>query len=323
MSLFAMLVIVILVALLTLGATSVRAVGRVWMRHWVERKGSGDILSSYLEKPVRLIHAAGTAITLLVFTGGASIAMQENITSLQLIASTTLFLLLVVVVGQLLPRAIARRWSTKVFPASMPLLRFVDILVSPFLAFAKFVVNQILRRRPVQGADAREGIEDMLREGALEDIGATEEMAIISGVVQFGDKVVTDVMTARDDIFALDGSLAPDEVAKQVAAAAYSRVPIYHGSLDNIVGMLHAFDVFREAGERLPPVRQVTITPADRAANELLFEMLRARRQLAIVKNESGIVVGLVTLEDLLEELVGDIRDEHDEPAPREQEAES
>jgi putative hemolysin len=197
------------------------------------------------------------------------------------------------------------------------LLRIIDLVVSPFLLVARFVTDQVMRRRPAPPeAEAREGIEDLLREGALEDLGATEEMAIISGVVQFGEKCVADVMTPRSEMFALDDSLSDEDVARQVAAAAYSRVPIYRGTLDDIVGMIHAFDVFREAGERLPMLRPVAITTPDRPANELLFELLRARRQLAIVRDASG-VLGLVTLEDLLEELVGDIRDEHDEPAPR------
>ena len=138
-------------------------------------------------------------------------------------------------------------------------------------------------------------------------------MAIISGVMQFGEKSVKDVMTPRADIFALDADEPARSVAERLAASGYSRVPLYRESLDNIVGMIHVFDVFKVAGERMPPLRPVTRTVPSKAANELLFELLRARRQLAIVTDDSARVVGLVTLEDLLEELVGDIRDEHDE----------
>ena len=137
-------------------------------------------------------------------------------------------------------------------------------------------------------------------------------MAIITGVVQFGDKTVRDVMTPRQDMFVLPDHLEAGELARQVAAAGYSRVPVYRDSPDKISGMVHVFDVFRRRGETVPAVRPVTFTRLDGSAKDLLFELLRTRRQLAIVQ-DGGVVTGLVTLEDLLEELVGDIRDEHDD----------
>ena len=220
--------------------------------------------------------------------------------------------------GQLVPRAIGRRWAPQLVPSFVPALRVVDTLVAPFLQLGRTVAGWLVR--PVIRApevEAREGIENLLRDGALEGIGATEEMAIISGVVQFGDKTARDVMTPRSELFALDETLTPMDTARRLAQAAYSRVPIYRGTPDNVVGMIHAFDVLRVAGERMPSLRPVAFATEEKPASELLFEMLRARRHLAIVRNSQGLIAGIVTLEDLLEELVGDIRDEHDEPAPR------
>jgi putative hemolysin len=91
---------------------------------------------------------------------------------------------------------------------------------------------------------------------------------------------------------------------------------VYRRSLDEIVGMVHVFDVLRTRGESAPELRPVMHAPATKRCSELLFEMLRERLHLSIVLDEYGGTAGLVTLEDLLEELVGDIRDEHDEPAP-------
>jgi putative hemolysin len=136
--------------------------------------------------------------------------------------------------------------------------------------------------------------------------------------VQFGEKTARDVMTPRDQVFALDAALAPATLAAQLAQSGYSRVPLYRASLDDIVGLVHAFDVLRTEGEEPPPILPLYTAPADARCNELLFAMLRARRHLAIVRDVEGRTLGLLTLEDLLEELVGDIRDEHDEPAPPE-----
>ena len=312
-------VAVLIVAVLTVGATAVRAVSRLWLRHWVERQGVGlGKMARHLERPTRLVHAAGTGATLVVFATGAMLTIIDAGEPWLLTRDALIFTVLLIGLGQLVPRAIGRRWAPQLVPSFVPALRVVDTLVSPFLQLGRTVAGWLIR--PVIRApevEAREGIEDLLRDGALEGIGATEEMAIISGVVQFGDKTARDVMTPRSELFALDESLTPMDTARRLAQAAYSRVPIYRGTPDNVVGMIHAFDVLRAAGERMPPLRPVAFATEEKPASELLFEMLRARRHLAIVRNSQGLIAGIVTLEDLLEELVGDIRDEHDEPAPR------
>lgn len=317
MPVFSLLVAIIVVAVLTAGATAVRAVSRLWLRHWIEhRQPATRAMRRYLERPARLAHAAGTGITLTVFVWGAILAGSEGTRSWAFARDAAVSILLLLVLGQLLPRAIGRRWAPQLVPVLVPVLRLVDVTVTPFLRIAQAAAALVVRRGTGPEPEAREGLEDLLRDGAFEGMGATEEMAIISGVMQFGDKTVADVMTPRSEIFALDLALPAREVAERMAQSGYSRVPLYRESLDTIVGMLHVFDVFKAAGERMPAVRPVTTAAPAKPANELLFEMLRARRQLAIVQDDEGRVVGLVTLEDLLEELVGEIRDEHDEPSP-------
>jgi putative hemolysin len=156
----------------------------------------------------------------------------------------------------------------------------------------------------------------LLRDGQLEGVSETEEMAIISGVVQFGETRARDVLTPRDQVFALDAATPPAELAAAVARAGYSRVPVYRGSLDDVVGIVHAFDVLKTAGEGAPPVLGFYNAGADARCSDLLSAMMRARRHLAVVRDDAGRTLGILTLEDLLEELVGEIRDEHDEPEP-------
>jgi putative hemolysin len=160
----------------------------------------------------------------------------------------------------------------------------------------------------------RDALHELLEEGVLEGVGEPDEIAIITGVVEFADKTVRDVMTPRSAIFAVDGSLPVMDVARRIAVSGYSRVPVFRGSLDSLVGLVNAFDLLKPGSEAELPLRPVVYTVANRKCNELLAEMMRRRQHLMIVPDESGRVVGLVTLEDLLEELVGDIRDEHDEP---------
>jgi putative hemolysin len=301
------------IALLTLSATAVRAVSRLWLRHWIEhRVGGMGAMARYLERPSRLVHTAGTASMLVVFATGSVIAMNDGLRAWTFVRDVVLFLGLLLVFGQLLPRAIGRRWAPQLIPVLVPVLRLADLLLAPFHLLADIVRRFVVKPETASGDDMRDGLEELLRDGTFHDIGATEEMAIITGVVQFGDKTVRDVMTPRGEIFMLPDDLDAADLARQVAAAGYSRVPVYRNTPDQISGMVHVFDVFRRRGETLPAVRPVSITRPDKSAKDLLFELLRSRHQLAIVQ-EGGQVMGLVTLEDLLEELVGDIRDEHDD----------
>lgn len=311
---FVMFVAVSAMAVLTMAATSVRAVSRLWLRHWIEhRAGGAGAMARYLERPTRLVHAAGTAGMLIVFATGSLIAMADGLRAWTFLFDVILFLLLLLVFGQLLPRAIARRWAPKLVPLFVPVLRLVDLFLAPFHVIANSVRRMVSSPVVEPGDDElRDGLEELLRDGTFSDIGATEEMAIISGVVQFGDKNVRDVMTPRTEMFMLREGLTPAELAAQVASAGYSRIPVYRDTPEQLTGMVHVFDVFRRRGESWPPLRPISITPADKPAKELLFELLRSRRQLAIVRDREEIV-GLVTLEDLLEELVGDIKDEHDD----------
>lgn len=301
------------IAVLTAAATAVRAVSRLWLRHWIEhRVGGVGAMARYLDRPSRLVHTAGTAGMLVVFATGSIIAMNDGLEAWSFLRDVLLFLILLLALGQLLPRAVGRRWAPQLVPVLVPVLRVTDLILAPFHALAGMVRRLIARPDSPAEEDMRDGLEELLRDETFRDIGATEEMAIITGVVQFGDKTVRDVMTPRADMFMLRDGLSANELARQVAGAGYSRVPVYRDTPDQVIGMVHVFDVFRRRGESAPALRPVTVTTSDKPAKDLLFELLRSRRQLAIVQ-DGGVVMGLVTLEDLLEELVGDIRDEHDD----------
>jgi CBS domain containing-hemolysin-like protein len=142
---------------------------------------------------------------------------------------------------------------------------------------------------------------------------ADDELVMVGGVMAFSVRPVREVMTPRTDIVAVDEDAALEDIRMVFAQSGYSRIPVYRGTLDEIVGMLHAFDLFKlRPGDPLP-VRPVAVTPASRACGDLLLDMQRERRHLAVVLDEFGGTLGIATLEDLLEELVGEIFDEHDE----------
>ena len=311
-----LLICLIVVACLTGAATAVRSVSRIWLRHWAEQRLRGAASAElYLERPQRLLLAAATGIAVTVYVAGALIAAVDA-SSLGIVARRlVIFALAVLVFGQLMPRAVARRWPTAVVPVLLPVLRGVEIVLSPFVTIAKRL-TQSLGPRPAGPAETdRDELEDLLREGALEGVGVQTEIAIISGVVQFAHKTLGEIMTPRSEVFAIEESVRGPELALRIAQSRYSRVPIYRGTLDNVIGMVHAFDVLKDADAIPMRLRPVAEAPVTAPANDFLFEMLRGRRHLAVVRDAAGRLAGIVTLEDLLEELVGDIRDEHDEPS--------
>jgi putative hemolysin len=224
------------------------------------------------------------------------------------------YAILVIAVAHLLPRSIARRWPSAIIPLTMPILRATQGVTAPIIAVGRALgeVDDVAR----ENEEPNEAMEDLLREGELEGVGKRDEIAIISGVMEFGEKAVGDVMTPRKDVFAIAEGIDPSLAAAQIAESAFSRVPVYRGTIDNIVGMYHAFDVLKEQDGQIP-LRTVAHTPATTRCNELLFRMLRQRIHLAVIEDAQGKMLGIATLENLLEELVGDIRDEHDDPAAK------
>ena len=300
------------IAWLTAASIAVRAVSRIWLRHWVEGNPAGSrVAERYLEGPARLLVAASAGSAFAIVIAGALAARQVGagtraVVTLAAVAATIL------VVGHILPRAVARRWASSLLPVLLPPLRAIEIALAPIVTLNRWVEHRLQADRPAPLQEP-DGLEGLLREGELEGVGEQDEIAIITGVVRFGEKTLRQVMTPRSSVFSLDDSIPAPEIARRIAESAYSRVPITHNdSLDEVVGMIHAFDILRADGGK-PPLRPVPSAPGEMRCNELLFRMLRAREHLAVVRDSDGKTAGIVTLEDLLEELVGDIRDEHDE----------
>jgi putative hemolysin len=311
-----LIIVLVAVAWLTAGGMAVRTVSRIWLRHWAERRLHGGTAATiYLERPQRLLASAGTGVAAILLIGGMLLGSQFDPPLLAM--RVVVFAVLVIVFGQIVPRALARRWPAFMAPFLLPVLGAVEFVSRPLAAFGRFVARRGARQESPGAADlGRDSIQDLLREGELEGVGEREEIAIISGVVEFAEKKVASVMRPRADIFAVDEDTPPHDLAIRIATAGYSRVPVFRGSIDMVIGMIHAFDVLKSYGEAIPRLRPVAYALPTDACNELLFRMLRSRLHLAIIYELDRKVVGLVTLEDLLEELVGDIRDEHDEPGP-------
>ena len=164
-----------------------------------------------------------------------------------------------------------------------------------------------------------EAMDALLEAGEEEGILEESDRELVRSVVEFGDKVVREVMTPRPEIYAVDGKLTLEEFTSALKEHVFSRVPVYLGHVDNITGIVFAHDLLQildtEAGHRTVAQlqRQAAFVPETKKVNELLREMQREKQHMRIVIDEYGGVAGLVTIEDLLEAIVGNISDEHDE----------
>lgn len=205
--------------------------------------------------------------------------------------------------GYLAPRWITASRAETVSRVAMPLLE----------PWARLLGALLPVRRPSRATEFR----TLWREGAAVGLRADEDLRAVGGVMAFASRPVREIMTPRTDLIAIPEDASLEDIVQVFAQSGYSRIPVYRGTIDEIVGMLHAFDLFKlRPGDPLP-VRPVAIAAPGRPAGELFLDMQRERRHLAIVIDEFGGTLGLVSLEDLLEELVGEIYDEHDQvPRP-------
>ena len=236
-------------------------------------------------------------------------------------------ILLILIFDRLIPQILFARtrglWIRKiifVLQVLFYLILPVTIVLQLLLSIAALAEPEDAKEEehPSEAMDAL--LEASEEEGILEE----SDRELVRSVVEFGDKVVREVMSPRPEIFAVPGTLTLREFTAEINEHAFSRVPVYAGSLDHVTGIAFAHDLLKvldiEAGTRTVAQiqRPAAFVPETKKVAELLREMQREKQHMRIVIDEYGGVAGLVTIEDLLEAIVGDISDEHDEPEPDE-----
>ncbi|MBW8058196.1 MAG: hemolysin family protein [candidate division NC10 bacterium] len=295
-----------------------------------EPERGGRVLK-LLERPTR------TIVTILIGNELVNVTASVTMTSLvlylwgpQMTWLAVLFMLpLILIFGELTPKTAAFAYAERVSSLVARPLTLFSLLITPLRAVIRRVVDLCLRALGVPTALGPSGISEedfkvILDVGRQEGVVEPTEHKMIERVLAFAEVRVRQVMTSRNDIFCLDVNLTFDETIEQVKTAAFSRIPVYHETVDRIVGILHAKDLLQVKAEGSPPptlsplLHPPFFIPETTRIDTLLKEFQRRRQHMAIVVNEYGATAGVVTLEDLLEELVGEIIDEFDQvpPAP-------
>jgi putative hemolysin len=226
-------------------------------------------------------------------------------------------------------RRTSGRWMLKLLPA----IKLMARTAAPLAALVKMFQSLLDLDKDGKGqtapADSVEHIEALITAGAEEGIIEEEDRKLIHSVVAFGDKSVREVMTSRPNIVAIEADKSLDDLRQLVIHEQYSRIPVYQGGIDNIIGFIHVRDIFELDAEELQTkalkdlVRPVPLVPETKRVSDLLREMQRDGSHMVIVIDEYGNTAGLATMEDLVEEIVGEIRDEHEPGRDVRQESDS
>jgi magnesium and cobalt exporter, CNNM family len=238
--------------------------------------------------------------------------------------STIVMTVVILLFGEILPKTLAVGSGDRTALRLAPFLVFVTRALSPLTSAFLFVTDGVVRLfggKPHIGPYVTEDdIKTLVNVGVEQNVLEEEERELIHSIIEFGDTIAREVMTPRTDMVTVAVTSSPRRALDLVIAEGYSKLPVYEDTIDNVIGVAHDRELLIAlsngtiASTSLRSLmRPVTLVPENKRISELLREMQRGKYSLAIVLDEYGGTAGLVTMEDLLEEIVGEIRDEHDE----------
>lgn len=321
-----------LVLLLTAAAQAALVyIDRARLRHLVETgTPRASALAELLDAPTSTLSTVLLVYTFCLVAATASgMAIVQawwdpnRVVAIVLLVIGFLFLLLIQFVGRLVAVSRPERVALAFVRPVELLSRVFAFILIPLLAFERLLVRALGLRRSTTPAEAEERLRHLVEDTSeLEE----DERDMIASVIELGDEPVREVMVPRIDIKALPASATIREAMDRIIDTGHSRIPLFAESIDNVTGMLYAKDLLRHLrdGAAMDSVaalaREPLFVPETKKVDELLQEMRTRRTHMAIVADEYGGTAGLITIEDLIEEIVGEIQDEYDlEEAPIEQ----
>src|SRR5918999_1971710 len=303
---------------------------------------AADIARRLTEDPSRFLATIQIAITFLGFLAGAIGAsafsgylagliddipfLVDPADEIAFVIVTLVIALASIVVGELVPKTMALNFPERLALFVARPIAWLQVVVGPIVWFVSRLSTFLVRllggrEKPQGGYLSTEELKLLVETGSEEGSIEEEEKEMIHGVIELGDKRVHEVMVPRIGIRAVNVDDPLDEVLDMIVRAGHSRVPVYEDNLDNIVGILYAKDLLPYLkGDGLANgqidirhlVRSPVYVPESKPVDDLLHEMQAAKRHIAIVVDEYGGTAGLVTMEDVVEEIVGEIQDEYD-----------
>ena len=241
--------------------------------------------------------------------------------SISIVIITVILSYFTLVFGELVPKRLAMKYSEKIAFTTCGVIRVLSVVAAPFVSFLTFSTNAISKLFGVTGEEqetvTEEEIKMLINEGKENGTIEEEETEMINNVCEFNDKVVSEIMIPRTEIYALDMNLSINEVIDELSEdKRYSRIPVYDETIDEIKGIVYVKDILLSQKNRNVKIKNIMkepyFVPENKLVNELFEDLRKNKKQIAIVVDEYGGTAGMVTMEDILEEIVGEIYDEYD-----------
>ncbi len=326
----AIVVLIALSAFFNAAETGLTAASRARM-HALEQEGNAraKLVNKLLSRPEKMIGTVllGNTLVDVLAASLASILAVKLVGEIGIAYATAIVTVLIVIFAAVLPKTYALAYSDRVALAIAPVMRVIILVLTPFTKAIEFVVRQLLKLTPSTEDDAANIL------AAHEEIRGTIDLQAKEGTVQKGDAnmlggvldlthlQVSDIMVHRTKMETLSADDAPQKIIDEILKSQYTRIPLWKDEPENIVALLHTKDLLTALGRAGWDVAQLEVmsfaqppwfVPDTTTLKDQLNQFLKRKAQMALVVDEYGEVQGLITLEDILEEIVGQIADEHD-----------
>ena len=297
------------------------------------------LLDNLLKEPSKFLSTIQVGITLASFFASASAAtgLSQFLSvflnkmkvpysaQLSMIIVTFLLSYVTLVFGELIPKRVALRSSEKMALSSIGIIVFISKIFSPFVKFLTFSTNVVLtllklKEDNIEEKVSKEELRSLVEVGREHGIINEVEKEMIENIIVFDEKIAREIMIPRTKVFLIDRNTTIEELFETKEVGKYSRIPVYEEEADNIVGILLTKDLMMEAYKKgfeniniSEMVQEAYFVPETKNVNELFNEMQLEKKHIAILIDEYGGFSGIVTLEDLIEEVMGNIADEYDD----------
>lgn len=285
------------------------------------------LLKKWIEKPNKMLTAiliGNNIVNILASAIATTVAIKLVGGGEAILIVTALMTVVILIFGEITPKVVAKSYPTMVAEFVISVIYPMSLLFSWLIAVLMFISRVIARLFNIKITDGNlmiteEDIKSFVNVGEQEGIIEEEEREMIHSIFEFGDARVRDVMVPRTTMFAVEGNKTLNDIWNEVIDNGFSRIPVYEESIDNIIGVIYVkdlFDVIREGKLEVEVknfVRGAYFVPETKPLVEMLEEFKVKHIHIAIVVDEYGGTSGIVTIEDLIEEIVGEINDEFDE----------
>lgn len=321
-----LVILIVLSSIFSMSETALMSLSKIRLRHMVEEGVLGaKLVEKLTEDPNKLLGAIliGNNIVNIAASSLATIIATNIFGSSGVGIATGVMTVLVLIFGEITPKSIAKQKSENVALKVAKFISFTVVIFKPFI-YAFTAISGVFIR--AMGCDpnkaepfiTQEELKTMVDVSEEEGVLENTEKEMIFNVFDFADQQVKDVMVQRVDIVCVDEEATYDDVMGIIKSEQFSRIPVYNDTIDNIIGVLNVKDLAMEENPRQDfnlkkYVREPFYTFEFKRVMELFKEMKKSRNHIAVVLDEYGGTVGIITIEDLIEEIVGEIEDEYDD----------